>query len=69
VVEIVEKSIIIEEKDISRDPRKKSISEVVVNPRDPRNKSMDMTIKIKTQKISESLNEDIIQRSVSFLCP
>ncbi len=69
MVEIVEKSIIIEEKDISRDPRKKSISEVVVNPRDPRNKSMDMTIKIKTQKISESLNEDIIQRSVSFLCP
>jgi hypothetical protein len=54
VVEIVEKSIIIEEKDISRDPR---------------NKSMDMTIKIKTEKISQSLNEDIIQRSVSFLCP
>jgi hypothetical protein len=68
-VEIVEKNIIKEEKDISRDPRKRNSSEVVVNPRDPRNKSIDTTIKIKTEKISESLNEDIIQRSVSFLCP
>jgi hypothetical protein len=68
VIEIVEKNIIKEEKDISRDPTKRTHNEVAVNPRDPTNKSIDMTFKIKTQKISESLNEDIIQRSVSFLC-
>jgi hypothetical protein len=68
VVEIVDKSIVKEEKDVSCDQRNRSISDkVVVSPRDPRKQSKDQIIKIKTEKMSESLNlKDINQIKVFF---
>jgi hypothetical protein len=57
VVEIVEKSIVKEEKHVSRDQRNRPISnKVVVSPRDPRKQSKDQIIKIKTEKMNESQN-------------
>ncbi len=68
MVEIVDKSIVKEEKDVSCDQRNRSISDkVVVSPRDPRKQSKDQIIKIKTEKMSESLNlKDINQIKVFF---
>jgi hypothetical protein len=68
VVEIVDKSIVKEEKDVSCDQRNRSISDkVVVSPRDPRKQFKDQIIKIKTEKMSESLNlKDINQIKVFF---
>ncbi len=70
MVEIVEKSIVKEEKHVSRDQRNRPISnKVVVSPRDPRKQSKDQIIKIKTEKMTESQNfKDINKIKVCFLC-
>ncbi len=70
MVEIVEKSIVKEEKHVSCDQRNRSVSnKVVVSPRDPRKQSKDQIIKIKTEKMTESQNfKDINKIKVCFLC-